>query len=180
LSEPEQHPNIVNGAEAAVTTQGKRAQQKGSVMNEGLGVFISPITLLLAGIFLAVGILSFMDLHFFKTTLAGKASLALGLGFLVLTEALFLTSGDTGRYFKGQDADVIECESRAEQALPLERGKGGDRLGQHIRQCMSLLGYEWVTEHPHCREAPLATNNFCYLPQKPFERAIVAFQMKFE
>ncbi len=75
---------------------------------------------------------------------------------------------------------MTDCEYKVEQANPLERGKKSLVIEDSIRACMDGLGYDWTTEHPHCSEAIVATNTFCYLPKKAFERAIVAFQMRFE
>jgi len=132
------------------------------------------------GALLAIGLLSFFDLHFFKTKWQGKAALAAGLLFLLATETMFLTSSGGGRYFYGQNADVVDCEYEIEQAFPFERGKKGGVIDENIKQCMDRLGYDWTVGHRHCQEAELATNSFCYLPKKTFARAIVAFQMQFE
>lgn len=149
-------------------------------MNADIGTFFAPITLIIGGALLAIGLLSFLDLHFFKAKWRGKAALALGLAFILVTETMFVTSSAGGRYLYGQNADVTDCEFETEQAFPQERGKKSVVIDQNIRQCMDRLGYDWTTEHPHCQEAQLATNSFCYLPKKAFDRAIVAFQMKFE
>ncbi|HMK88179.1 MAG TPA: hypothetical protein VK446_00890 [Methylocystis sp.] len=149
-------------------------------MNADIGVFFAPFTLLLGGGLAAIGLLSFLDLHFFKTRWHGKVALALGLAFIVVTEAMFATSNASGRYFSGQNLDVTECQYQIEQAYPSERGKQSPVIANNIRLCMDNLGYDWTIEHPHCQEARLATNSFCYLPKTSFARAIVAFQMQFE
>ncbi|MFY9628878.1 MAG: hypothetical protein WAK03_12120 [Methylocystis sp.] len=149
-------------------------------MNEDIGTFFAPITLLIGGALIAAGLLSFLDLNYFKTKLRARVALAVGLAFLFATEAMFLASSGAGRYLAGQRLDVTDCEFKVEEAFPLERGKSGNVIGQNIKQCMDQLGYEWAIDHAHCQEAKLATNTFCYLPRNPFARAIVAFQMKFE
>jgi len=153
-------------------------------MNEDAAAFVAPITLLFGGGLVALGLLSFLNLNYFKSKLGAQAALAVGLVFLVATEALFVTSSGSGRYFSGQRIDVTDCEYEAEQANPLERGKNGrvngQVIGEAIKTCMDRLGYEWTEEHPHCAEAVTATNTFCYLPKAAFSRTIVAFQMKFE
>jgi len=149
-------------------------------MNEGAGVFFSPITLLLGGGLFTLGLLSVFGMNFFKSRYQAGVALAMGLAFLVATEAMFLTSSGGGRYFAAQSTDVTDCEYEAEQANPLERGKNSSVIPEEIRACMDRLGYDWTTEHPHCEEAKLATNSFCYLPKTRFSRAIVAWQMKFE
>lgn len=149
-------------------------------MNEDVGTFFAPITLLIGGALVAAGLLSFLDINYFKTKLQARAALAAGLAFVLATEALFLTSSGGSRYFAGQRLDVTDCEFKTEQAFPLERGKSGNVIGEKIKECMEGLGYEWTLDHPHCKEAKLATNTFCYLPRNAFGRTIVAFQMKFE
>ncbi len=149
-------------------------------MNESAGVFFSPLTLLIGGGLFTLGLLSLLGMDFFKSRFQGGVALALGLAFLLATETMFMTGGNAGRYFAAQSTDVTDCEYKAEQANPLERGKKTSVIPDEIRACMDRLGYDWTTEHPHCEEAKIATNSFCYLPKTRFSRAIVAWQMKFE
>ena len=150
-------------------------------MNENLGVFLAPITIILGGGLFALGGLSlFEGFNFFKTRTKATTALAIGLAFLVVTEAMFVTGTGSGRYFSGLTTDVTDCEYVVEQANPLERGKPNSTIPQKIRACMDRLGYDWTTSHPHCEEARIATNAFCYLPKAKFARTIVAYQMQFE
>lgn len=149
-------------------------------MNEGIAPFLSPITLFLGGGLLAIGLLSLLDLHFFKTKTQGKVALALGLVFILATEAMFVTSGASGRYFEGMKMDVTDCEYQVERDFPLERRAQPVVIEQKIKACMDTLGYDWTESHKHCLEARLSTNVFCYLPRATMQRSIVAFQMRFE
>jgi hypothetical protein len=149
-------------------------------MNEGIAPFFAPFTLLIGGALLAVGLLSLLDLHFFKTPLRGKIALATGLLFIVATQLMFATSSMGGRYFEGQKNLLVDCEYKIERDFPLERRDNPKLISEKITACMSDLGYEWSAEHDHCKEAPLATNVFCYLPTGAMDRKIVAFQMGFE
>lgn len=149
-------------------------------MNEGIAPFLSPLTLLLGGGLLAIGLLSLIDLHFFKAKWQGKAALAVGLLFILATEAMFVTSGASGRYFEGQKLDVTDCEFQAERDFPSERRSNPKLIHDKIVACMETLGYDWSREHYHCVEAPISTNAFCYLPRAPMQRSIVAWQMRFE
>ena len=150
-------------------------------MNEDVATFFAPFTLLLGGGLVALGLLSFIDLNYFKTVLRARAALAVGLLFIVATEALFLTSSSSGRYFPGQKLDVTDCEFLAERDHPLDRGKSGNTvIHDDIVACMARLGYDWTLDHDHCKEAPIATNAFCYLPKAALQRTVVAFQMRFE
>ncbi|WP_363348946.1 hypothetical protein [Methylocystis echinoides] len=149
-------------------------------MNEGIAPFLSPITLFIGGGLLAIGLLSLLDLHFFKTKTQGKVALAVGLLFILATEAMFVTSGASGRYFEGMKMDVTDCEYQVERDFPLERRGNPKLIEQKIRACMDGLGYDWSEAHGHCQEARLSTNVFCYIPRAPMQRSIVAFQMRFE
>lgn len=149
-------------------------------MNEGVATFFAPFTLLIGGALVALGALSLIDLHFFKTPMRGKIALVLGLVFMVATQALFATSSAGGRYFEGQKIDVTECEFQVERDFPLERRSNPKLIREKIVACMDGLGYEWSEAHEHCQEARLATNVFCYLPKSAADRRIVAFQMNFE
>jgi hypothetical protein len=149
-------------------------------MDNVLASFFAPITLLIGGGLVALGFLSFLDLNFFKTKLRAKVAFAAGLAFLFATEAMFLTSSGAGRYLAGLRLDVTDCEYKIQEAFPLERGKPGRVISDNIKACMDELGYDWSIDHPHCEEAKVATNTFCYLPRAPLARTIVAFQMKFE
>jgi len=157
---------------------GARGQERD--MNEGIAPFLSPLTLLLGGGLLAVGLLSLLDLHFFKTKWQGKLALAVGLVFILATEAMFVTSGASGRYFEGQKMDVTDCEYQAERDFPAERRSNPKLIHDKIVACMDTLGYDWSKEHYHCVEAPISTNVFCYLPRAAMQRSIVAWQMRFE
>jgi hypothetical protein len=149
-------------------------------MNEGVANFFAVITLMIGGGLVAVGLLSFVDVSFFKTKLRDRAALAVGLAFLLATEALFVTHGESGRYLSGQKIDVTECEYQIETAFPDERRANPRLIHEKIVGCMDRLGYDWSNETEHCREAPLATNVYCYLPKAALARQIVAFQSKFE
>jgi hypothetical protein len=149
-------------------------------MNEGIAPFLSPITLLLGAGLFVTGFLTLIDLDFFKTKTQGLAALTFGLLFLVATEAMFVTSGASGRYFEGQKLDVTDCEYQAERDYPAERRENPRIVHDKIVACMDALGYDWNDSHDHCVEARLATNPFCYMPRAPMQRAIVAFQMRFE
>jgi hypothetical protein len=149
-------------------------------MNEGIAPFLTPLTLIFGGGLLVIGILSLFDLHFLKSRMQEKVALILGLVFILATEAMFVTSGASGRYFEGQKIDVTECEFQVERDFPLDRRDNPRLIEQKIKACMDDLGYDWTETHEHCREAKLSTNVFCYIPRAPMQREIVAFQMRFE
>jgi hypothetical protein len=149
-------------------------------MNEGIAPFLSPLTLIVGGGLFVIGALSLLDLHFLKTKTQGKVALILGLVLILATEAMFVTSGASARYFEGQKIDVTDCEYQIERDFPLERRDNPRLIEQKIKTCMDQMGYDWSEEHEHCQEARLSTNAFCYMPRAPMQRSIVAFQMRFE
>jgi hypothetical protein len=149
-------------------------------MNEGIAPFLSPLTLIIGGGLFVVGVLSYFDLHFFQSRAQEKAALVAGLLLILATEAMFVTSGASGRYFEGMKIDVTDCEYQVERDFPAERRENPKLIEERIRACMDLLGYDWSDEHEHCQEAKLSTNVFCYIPRAPMQRSIVAFQMRFE
>ena len=53
-------------------------------------------------------------------------------------------------------------------------------MHDYIVRCMNGFGYEWTTGQARCKKAPLATNPFCYLPRRLFDRLVTEFQMEFE
>jgi hypothetical protein len=149
-------------------------------VNEDLATFIVPLTVILGGGLVAAGVLSLLDLNFFKTKTQGKVALAAGLTFILATELLFMTGSQSARFLGGQKISVTDCELDGETAFPLERHKKGDSIHKYIVACMDHAGFQWDESHAHCQEAPIATNAFCYLPKAAFDRTLVAFQMKFE
>jgi len=142
--------------------------------------FVAPMTLALGAGLFAAGLLSFLDIHFFKTKLAERAALAAGLALILMTELMFASSNMSQRFLNGQRSDVLECRLDAETALPEERQKNSQEMRNRIVQCMKGFGYEWTTGHKRCKEAPVATNAFCYLPTRPFDRVVTEFLMMFE
>ena len=149
-------------------------------MNGDIAKFIAPFTLILGAGLFAAGALSFLDIHFFKTKCGATAALAGGLALIVLTEFIFVTSAMSARFINGQRSDLLDCRLDAETALPEERHKDGPVMHDYIVRCMNGFGYEWTSGHARCKKAPFATNPFCYLPRRLFDRLVTEFQMEFE
>lgn len=147
-------------------------------MNQNMLTFIAPLTLVLGAGLFSAGLLSLFDIHFFKSRFAGRAALAGGLALIALTEFLFATTG--GRFLNGQRNDLLECRLNAETALPNERRENSALIHEHILRCMEGFGYEWTTVEKRCREEPVSTNPFCYLPKRFFDRVATKIQMKLE
>jgi len=147
-------------------------------MKEDMIAFVAPLTLALGAGLFSAGLLSFFDIHFFKKRSAERAAFASGLALLVLTEFIFAASGT--RFLNGQRNDLLECRLEAETALPSER-RGNSRVFHgHVVRCMEGFGYEWTTAHRRCKDEPVSTNPFCYLPKRLFDRVATEIQMMVE
>jgi hypothetical protein len=140
--------------------------------------FVAPVTLLLGAGLFAAGLLSFLNIHFFETRLAERAALAAGLAFIVLAELIFASSDMSMRFLNGQRSVALECRLDAETALPDERHKNSPSMQKRIIECMNSSGYEWTPNRARCKEA-VATNPFCYLPSRAFDRAVTELLMLF-
>jgi hypothetical protein len=149
-------------------------------MNQDMMTFIAPLSLVLGAGLFAAGVLSFFDIHFFKNRFAERAALAGGLVLIVLTEFIFAASGMSMRFLNGQRSDLLECRLNVETALPNERHKNSLTIHEHVVRCMNGFGYEWTTAHTRCKEEPISTNPFCYLPTHRFDRVVTEALMMFE
>ena len=101
-------------------------------INQDMITFIAPLTLVLGAGLCAAGILSFLDIHFFKNKFAERAALAGGLALIVLTEFIFAASGMSMRFLNGQRSDLLECRLDAETAMPNERRTNSPMVHEHI------------------------------------------------
>jgi hypothetical protein len=72
-------------------------------------------------------------------------------------------------------------ELQGESAHP-EARQGSDPAVLHkaITAFMKEAGYEWVGQHRQCKDAPVATNPYCYLPEGSFDRAITSLQLSLQ
>jgi hypothetical protein len=148
-------------------------------MNQDLSVFITPAALVVGCALIAGGGLYFIDIKFLTSRLQAIGALILGALILGLLEIVL--AGSSTAFFKAQQVQTSECELVGEAAHPEERNSGvTEKTHQHIVACMKEYGYEWTTEHRHCKEALVATNAFCYLPTDGFSRVVTNVQMQFE
>ena len=95
-----------------------------------------------------------------------------------MLEIRFYASGAS--FFENQKVVVGYCHVEAEKANPSQRGTQSDALNKSIAACLSKEGYEWSPDHRRCKEAPLAMNEYCYLPTAFFSRLITNVQLMFE
>jgi hypothetical protein len=149
-------------------------------VTEDAAVFVAPVLLLLGSGLIAVGLLSFLEIHFLASNTRELAALAAGLALIVAAQLIVASSNLGSRFLNAQRADVLECRLEAERNFPQERHKDSLVLNDHIVSCLKRYGYEWRLDHHRCKEAPVATNPFCYLPTKPFDRLVTRLQMIFE
>jgi hypothetical protein len=148
-------------------------------MNQDLAVFITPFGFMIACALIAGGLLYFIDIKFLRSQAQAIAALVAGAAILGVLE-LILAGSSTG-FFKAQQVQTSACELEGESAHPEARqGADSDVIRKHIVMCMQESGYEWAAEHRHCKEAPVATNAYCYLPTDSFDRTITSMQLAFE
>lgn len=150
------------------------------MVGRDFAAFFAPFALLLGAGLIAVGVLSLLGVHFLASVWRERIALALGLALIVATEIAFAFSGMSLRFLNGQRADVLQCRQEAETNFPLERHKNSPIINDDIIACMKRNGYEWTSDHWRCQEAPVATNPFCYLPTKGFDRWFTRLQMALE
>jgi hypothetical protein len=149
-------------------------------VNQDSTAFIAFLTLLLGSGLAAIGLLSLLGIHFLATKTRELAALATGLALIVASEFVFAFSGLSLRFLNAQRADVLECRLETERDFPQERHKDSIIMHDRILGCMTRYGYKWTTRHKRCKEAPVATNPFCYLPTKRFDHLVTELQMTFE
>lgn len=148
-------------------------------MNQDLSVFITPVALVIGCALIAAGGLYFIDIHFARTR--AQAIAALVTGGLIIGILEIILAGSSVSFFKAQQVQTSACELEGESAHPEARlGADATPIHKHILACMREAGYEWAPEHRNCKDAPLATNPYCYLPLNSFDRTITAFQLRFE
>jgi len=127
----------------------------------------------------SVGVLYFMNIKFCNSPLLAITALVGGVILVLGGEAA--VAGASASFLKAQEIRTSVCELEGETAHPRERRDASSKIVfNHIVECMRLSGYDWNDEHPHCREAPLASNPLCYRPHATFARAVTNAQMQFE
>lgn len=148
-------------------------------MNQDIAVFLVPMLLGIGSILATAGGLYFIDIKFLKSRSQAIASLLGGL--LVFAVLEILLYGSAAAFFNAQQLQTSDCELQGEAANPNARRGGNPQvLHDAIVACMKQAGYVWTADHPHCRDASVATNPFCYLPDGGLERTITNLQMKLQ
>jgi hypothetical protein len=148
-------------------------------MDQNLTIFLAPICIIVGGGLIAFGGLTLFGLDlFYKTKSQAILGICAGLVLLGVLEIRFY--GSSASFFENQKVVVSYCHVVAEKANPGQRGTQSDALNKSIAACLSKEGYEWSPEHRRCKEAPLAMNEYCYLPTAFFNRLITETQLLFE
>ncbi len=115
---------------------------------------------------------------FYKTKSQAILGICAGLVLLGVLEIRFY--GSSASFFENQKVVVSYCHVVVETTNPGQRGTQSDAINKSIAACLSKEGYEWSPEHRRCKEAPLAMNEYCYLPTAFFSRVITNVQLLFE
>ena len=148
-------------------------------MNQEMAVFLVPLLLVLGAGLFTLGALYFFDIRFLKDARQAFGSLAAGVVIFGILEILLY--GSATAFFNAQQLQTSACELEGESAHPEARlGVNSAVIHQAITACMKAAGYEWTEAHSHCKDAPLATNPFCYLPADSFDRTITSLQMNLQ
>ena len=102
-------------------------------------------------------------------------------GFMFVAGMTVHFTGSTNTAFlRGQRQQASACELSSEAAHPDQRGGSAGVIGRDIIGCMEAAGFAWTPEAAQCKEAPVATNNYCYLPKARFARAVTLAQLSFD
>ena len=148
-------------------------------MDQNLTIFLAPILIIGGGGLVAFGGLTLFGLDLvFKTKSQAILGICAGLVILGALEIRFYAS--SASFFENQKVVVSYCHVVAETANPSQRGTQSDVINKSIAACLRKEGYEWSPEHRRCKEAPLAMNEYCYLPTAFFSRLITKVQLLFE
>ena len=148
-------------------------------MDQDTTVSLVLLLIIVGGGLVAFGGLTLFGHHlFFKTKNQAILGICAGLVLLGALEIRFYAS--SASFFANQKVVVNYCHFEAEKANPGQRGTKSDAINKSLAACLSKEGYEWSPEHRRCKEAPLAMNEYCYLPTAFFSRMITKMQLVFE
>jgi hypothetical protein len=109
----------------------------------------------------------------------GVVFMAAGFMFVVGMAVHFTGSANTA-FLRGQHQRASACELSSEAAHPDQRRGSTGVIGRDIISCMQAAGFDWTPDAARCKEAPVATNSYCYLPKARFDRAVTLAQLAFD
>ena len=148
-------------------------------MDQDLTIFLAPMFIIVGGGLVAFGGLTLFSQDLvFKTRIQAILGICAGLVLLGVLEIRFYSS--SASFLANQKVVVGYCHVEAEKANPGQRGTQSDAINKSLAACLSKEGYEWSPEHRRCKDAPLAMNEYCYLPTAFFSRLITKTQLLFE
>lgn len=114
-----------------------------------------------------------------RSRIAQGSVFALAAFMFVAGIGVHFTGSSNTAFLKGQMAQTSRCELEGETAHPGARGGKSGVIGRHIVSCMASSGFDWADRSPLCREAPVATNAYCYEPAAWFDRVVTQAQLAF-
>ncbi len=153
-------------------------------MNTDMTALVMGAAFVLGFIMVVVGGLGFMKNS--PVLLQTRSKLAQGAifasaGFMFVAGMSVHFTGSTNTAFlRGQRLQTSACELTSEAAHPDQRHGSSGVIGREIVSCMKTAGFDWTEELAQCKEAPVATNSYCYLPHQKFDRTITLAQLAFD
>ncbi|PPD43384.1 MAG: hypothetical protein CTY15_10175 [Methylocystis sp.] len=153
-------------------------------MTPELTALIMAALFLLGAVMVVAGGLGFMRSNLVlmetRSRLAQGVVFAAAAFMFVAGIGVHFTGSSNTAFLKGQMQSASQCELEGEAAHPDARGGKTGVIGRHIVSCMSASGFQWSQDEARCREAPVASNAYCYQPAAWFDRAIVTAQLAFD
>ena len=152
-------------------------------MSPEFTVLMMMIFFLLGAIMIVQGGVGFMQSHLVlldtNSKLAQTMIFSVAVFMFVAGVGVHFTGSSNTAFLKGQMAQTSQCELESEAANPAARGGSSGVIGRQIVACMRKSGFDWVDRAPLCREAPVATNGYCYQSASWLDRAITGVQLAF-
>jgi hypothetical protein len=152
-------------------------------MTPELTAFVMIVLFVLGFVMVIVGGVGFMRGNLVlmdnRSRIAQGSVFALAAFMFVAGIGVHFTGSSNTAFLKGQMAQTSRCELDGEHAYPdARRGRSGI-IGKYIVSCMASSGFDWTDQSQLCREAPVATNGYCYEPTAWFDRVVTQAQLAF-
>jgi hypothetical protein len=153
-------------------------------MTAELSALVMIVLFMLGFIMVVVGGVGFMRSNLVlmdnRSGLAQGSVFAVAASMFVLGIGVHFTGSSNTAFLKGQMAQTSRCELKGESAYPDARRSRSGVIGKYIVSCMASSGFDWSDRSPLCREAPVATNGYCYEPTAWFDRVVTQAQLAFD
>jgi hypothetical protein len=128
-----------------------------------------------------VGFMKSQPVLFDTTSKLAQGVVFAAAGFMFIAGmAVHFTGSTNTAFLRGQHQQTSACQLSSEAAHPDQRGGSAGVIGRGVIDCMQAAGFEWTPEAAQCKEAPVATNSYCYLPRARFARAVTEAQLAFD